>query len=201
MIKDLRFFPQERNSRIFRVIAQMLFDRKLTDSVEATIDNLEKSFDTLTQVAEDNTIKFKLKFITEKISTINKVSGLLNFIESNQDILTFIIVDEIYLKPFKEIIEYQHTEIFWIKELIRDPINHIMYPSFRPLTIEEKEQVLSEYDLKLKDFPRIEKVDFIVRYFNLKCGDLLEITRPSIASGDAIMYRVVTNCSYDKLFN
>jgi DNA-directed RNA polymerase subunit H (RpoH/RPB5) len=201
MIKDLRFFLQERNSRIFRVVAQMLFDRKLTNDVEATKSNLEKSFDTLTQIAEDNSIKFKLKFVTEKISTVNKVSGLLNFIESNQDILTFIIVDEIYLKPFKEIIEYPNTEIFWLKELIRDPINHILYPSFKPLTPDEKEQVLQEYDLKLKDLPRIEKVDFIVRYFNLKCGDLLEITRPSIASGEAVTYRVVTNCSYDKLFN
>jgi DNA-directed RNA polymerase subunit H (RpoH/RPB5) len=204
MIKDLRFFPTERNNKIFRVLVRMLINRQLANDTdfESIIDILNSSFDQLTQSVsyDGDSLKFKIKFVTDKISTINKISGLLSFIESNQDILTFILVDEIYLKPFKEIIEYPNTEIFRIKELLRDPINHIFYPSFRPLNQIEKQTYLEEYDVKLKDIPRIEKIDFIVRYYNLKCGDIIEITRPSIASGQAISYRVVVNCSWDKLF-
>lgn len=204
MIKDIRFFPLERNKKIFTVIIKMLVHRGLLsmEQIDNVIESLISSFDQTNQVVtcNNNEVKFKIKIITDKVSTINKIPGLLSFIENNQDTLTFIIVEDIYLKPFKDIIEYPNTEIFWIKELLRNPIEHVFFPSIKPLNPTEKQQFLEEYDIKLKDLPRMDKVDFIARYYNLNCGDIIEITRPSIASGISVCYRVITNCSWDKLF-
>lgn len=204
MIKDIRFFPLERNNKIFTVILKMLVHRGLLNEnkIDTILADLNSKFDQTNQIVNcDSTeLKFKIKIITDKVSTINKIPGLLSFIENNQDTLTFIIVEDIYLKPFKEIIEYPNTEIFWIKELLRNPIEHVFFPSFKPLNSDEKQKFLNEYDIKLKDLPRMEKVDFIARYYNLSCGDIIEITRPSIASGVSICYRVIVNCSWDKLF-
>jgi DNA-directed RNA polymerase subunit H (RpoH/RPB5) len=210
MIRDLRFFPKERNHKIFKVIAQMLVHRNLLteDNKKHAVDILNSSFDTTTQVAcydQPNKVgsaglQFKIKFVSEKVSTINKVAGLLSFIETNQDMLTFIIINDIYLKPFKEIMDYPNTEIFWVKEFFINPIAHVFMPKIKPLNSDEKQRVLDEYDIKLKDLPKMEKIDFEARYYNLKCGDIIEITRPSIASGEAVFYRIVVNTSWDKLF-
>jgi DNA-directed RNA polymerase subunit H (RpoH/RPB5) len=210
MIRDLRFFPKERNHKIFKGIAQMLVDRNLIEdnNKEHAIQMLDTSFDTVTQVAcydvqgkpGTQGLQFKVKFVSDKVSTINKITGLLSFIETNQDILNFIIINDIYLKPFKEIMDYPKTEIFWVKEFFQNPIQHVFTPKIRPLDSEEKQRILEEYDLKLRDLPKMEKTDFEARYFNLKLGDIVEIIRPSIASGEAVFYRLVVNSSWDKLF-
>ena len=96
--------------------------------------------------------------------------------------------------------DYPKTEIFWVKEFFINPIEHVFTPKIRPLDTEEKQRILEEYDLKLRDLPKMEKTDFEARYFNLKVGDIVEIIRPSIASGEAVFYRLVVNTSWDKLF-
>jgi DNA-directed RNA polymerase subunit H (RpoH/RPB5) len=204
MIKDIRFFPKERNTKIFEVIVQMLIDREIVkeESNNNIVKVLDESFDQITQSTaySKGAVKFRIKFVSEKVSTINKINGLLSYIENNQETLTFILVEEIFLKPFEQIMEYPNTEIFWIVELLRNPIKHIYFPKMRLLNSTEKQAFLEEYDLKLKDIPRMEKVDFVSRYFHLKCGDIIEIIRPSLASGESVFYRVVVNCSWSKLF-
>jgi DNA-directed RNA polymerase subunit H (RpoH/RPB5) len=160
------------------------------------------SYDEINHLCTFNNGKFdcKIKIISEKVTTINKINGLYQLLDNNQDTLLIIIVHDIQLKPFKEILEFPNTEVFWIHEFIIDPINHHFTPEHRKLEPEEKEMFISEYKTKLKDLPRIDKTDFVVRYYNFKVGDYIEIKRNSISSGIAIAYRVVVNCSLDKLF-
>jgi len=204
-IIDIRFLPKERNDQVFRVLIKMLIDRGLISEseFENMLKTLTHSFDQVTQTTEydQNDLKLKVKFVMDKISTLNKINGLLSFIENNQDIMTFILVDDIYQRPFKEIMEYPKTEVFWIKEFFQNPRGHqLLSPKMRPLNATEKQAFLDEYDVKLKDIPKMENIDPDARYFNLKCGDIVEIIRPSNASGEAIGYRVVVKCNYEKLF-
>lgn len=202
--KDLRLNSQKRDQLIIKKCVEMLGHRNLLnkDDFETNYKIALESYDELTHLCSFNTPKlsFKVRIINEKVSTLNKISGLTQLLDSEQDILKLIVVQDIQLKPFSDIIEYSNAEVFWIHELIIDPVNHIITPKHIPLTNEEKENVLKEYEVKKKDLPRIDITDFMVRYYKLSEGDIFEIHRISIASGEAVTYRLVTKCSWEKLF-
>lgn len=202
--KNLQLNPLKRDQKIITKCMEMLMNRKLfkeKDFDKYCKEALE-SYDELTHLCsyESPNLSFKIKIINDKVSTLNKVGGLTQLLDANQNILKLIIVQDIQPKPFKEIIEYPNSEVFWIREMIIDPKNHIITPKHVPLSSEEKEQVFEEYNLKKIEIPKIDKTDFMTRYYNMKVGDLFEIHRISIASGEAVSYRIVSNCSWDKLF-
>jgi DNA-directed RNA polymerase subunit H (RpoH/RPB5) len=203
-IRDLRLNPQKRNKIILERCIEMLTRRKLLQDKEL-INNKKHvvdSYDEINHLCDfsNSDLNCKIRIIGEKVTTLNKINGLYQLLDNNQDTLLIIIVHDIQLKPFKEILEFPNTEVFWIHEFIIDPINHHFTPEHRKLEPEEKDMFISEYKTKLKDLPRIDKTDFVVRYYNFKVGDYIEIKRNSISSGIAIAYRVVVNCSLDKLF-
>ena len=47
------------------------------------------------------------------------------------------------------------------------------------------------FDNKKREMPRIIDSDPVARYFGAKIGDIFEITRPSVTTGEAISYRIV----------
>ena len=202
MIGDIRFEPAKKERLVLHNCIKMLYNRKKNFDFKTVSELAKTDYDDLTHscTVNINDTLVKIKIVNEKISTLGKSSGLLNFLENNQEHHKIIICEDIILRPFKEIIEYPQTEIFWIKEFIINPVEHYLTPLHIPLSQEEKENFLKEYNIKLKDLPTVLKIDTIVRYYNLKVDDVVKIVRPSISSGESVFYRKVTNCLWDKLF-
>ena len=70
-------------------------------------------------------------------------------------------------------------------------LEHIDCPEYEILTEEEGKEVLDSYILKKNEMMKILSDDPIVKYFNLKRGDIMRIIRPSEQSGQNIVYRIV----------
>ena len=70
---------------------------------------------------------------------------------------------------------------------------HILIPKHVKLGEKEKEKLLEQYNVSLKELPRILKTDPAIASLNAKPGDIIKIIRQSPTAGEAIFYRVVTN--------
>ena len=135
-----------------------------------------------------NTTYINFNTLHEKIKNINDL--LFN------DTIIYIICDTQYenLDENKKLIEFKknkNVEIFDIQRLLFNVTKHIFVPKHEKLSIlniKTLQQVLkidSIYKL-----PAIMKHDPVAKYYNLKQGDVVKITRYSKSSGKHISYRV-----------
>ncbi len=90
---------------------------------------------------------------------------------------------------FKEIKE--GDEVFYYDELIINRVNHRLVPKHTLISDSEKRELITTYDIKDTQLPRILTTDFVCRYYGAKPGDIFRIQRPSPSTGFTIAYRVV----------
>lgn len=70
---------------------------------------------------------------------------------------------------------------------------HNLVPKHRLINAEEKQELLNKYNVKLKQLPRINIKDPVVKTISgIKVGDIVEIKRKSVTAGESLYYRVVT---------
>jgi DNA-directed RNA polymerase subunit H len=70
---------------------------------------------------------------------------------------------------------------------------HILIPKHIKLNEKEKQKLLEQYNISLKELPRIPKTDAAIASLNAKPGDVIKIIRKSPTAKEAIFYRVVVN--------
>ena len=69
---------------------------------------------------------------------------------------------------------------------------HFLVPEHRKLTEEEKQEILKKYNATEKEMPKINKKDPAIKNLNVKEGDLIEIKRKVLTTGEEYLYyRVV----------
>ena len=68
---------------------------------------------------------------------------------------------------------------------------HILIPKHTKLTDRQKEKLLEEYKVSLKELPRILKGDPAIQSLDPKPGEVIKITRNSMTAGEISFYRVV----------
>jgi len=68
---------------------------------------------------------------------------------------------------------------------------HILIPKHNKLSDKQKEKLLEEYNISLKELPKILKSDPAIVSLNAKPGEIIKITRNSMTAGESIFYRVV----------
>ena len=165
---------------------------KLFDNIKDKLsNNLEYIIDT------DKGNNFKLKFVDTVVQTITKVPGIIDFLEDKKNTYNkILVVEDIKLKAYKQILEYNNIEVFWHYELMINLIDSIYVPKHEVLD----ENLEKYYLINKNNCPKLEMTDPVARYYNLVPGQYVRIIRPSINSGYYNSYRVVVYSSFSKLF-
>ena len=91
----------------------------------------------------------------------------------------------------RDLAEPINIEIFSETEMIFDITTHELNPKFELLTITEKTEILEKYSIKENALPKMLITDPISRYYGLKKGDMVKITRSSETAGSYILYKIV----------
>lgn len=81
-------------------------------------------------------------------------------------------------------------QIFYLKELLYNPMKHVLVPKHEKISEEEAKKILSIYLIKHKNqLPVISRNDVIARWLGLRHGDIVRITRYNETSGTYYYYR------------
>jgi len=187
---EIEYDDQKKKMVIINNWIIMLYNRgwlngNLNDIVKSAV-----KLDNDTCTIKGINITYSLKFIMRKISTIRKMEDIDEFLEQNQNNYKFFIVSQMVNKAQKQLLEYEKVEVFTDDELLVNTIDNILVPKHILLTDKETEQYLTEYHIRRLELPRILTSDPIAKYYNVKPGQIVKIIRPSVTSGEEIIFRV-----------
>ena len=84
-----------------------------------------------------------------------------------------------------------NVTFFLYKELLINITHHMLVPRFYVLTEAEKKEFLECYKLSVSQLPKMLEADPISKYYGLKKGDVVKITRKSVTAGRYVYYRCV----------
>lgn len=136
--------------------------------------------------------KIYIKIFDYKISSINKISPIGEFLTKFNNNYKFIVVHDISSKAEKIIKSYNtEYEVFKIDELKINIVDHVLVPKHIVLLEEEGIKTMNEYNSKKKDMPFLQSFDPIVRYYAMKPDNVCKIIRPSIMTAETVFYRLV----------
>ncbi|KAI0091349.1 DNA-directed RNA polymerase RPB5 subunit [Irpex rosettiformis] len=157
-----------------------------------SVDRSQLNFFTTSQVNPNEQIF--IFFSDERsvgVKTMRKLLGIMD----EKSIQRGIIVFPGNMTPSarKVIVAMQNhykLEEFSESDLLVNITHHTLVPKHEVLTPEQKKQLLERYRLKETQLPRIQVADPVARYYGLKRGMVVKITRPSETSGRYASYRI-----------
>ena len=86
------------------------------------------------------------------------------------------------------------SQLFYIKNLMYNILNHRLVPTYRILNKEEIEEVKGKYHVqRLSQFPLIKSHDIVARFIGLHSGDVVEVKNKSRNGGMNTFYRYCDN--------
>ncbi|KAJ3411961.1 DNA-directed RNA polymerases II 24 kDa polypeptide (RNA polymerase II subunit 5) [Chytridiales sp. JEL 0842] len=193
--------------RVFRTIHELVNDRgylvgenELNISLEdfknehlrgGLIDRSSLTFLVEHKDEHDQLLVFFTEDETVGIKPIKKICERM----ISQSIMKAILIYQKNLTPsahkvIHEMAPKYHLEIFQEGELLINITHHVLVPKHVVLSKEEKSTLLARYRLKETQLPRIQPNDPVARYYGLKRGQVVKITRPSETAGKYVTYRL-----------
>ena len=194
----IEYTYKENKLRVLKTITKMLIYRNIVSENFETIyskfvESL-KNDETVAYYKKDDEITYAVKFINKDIVSSSKNPDINTFInsENERDKYKFIIVNDIVPKYLNSLRSVKNTEIFLLREVLENLIDHDLVPKKqRILNKEEIIQFKNDYNPLNKDMPRILINDPCARYLNAKENDIIEIIRHDPMSGFCATYRLV----------
>lgn len=178
----------------FKTILEMLNDRKI--DVNGIDENL------IAEQIKQNASKIGFEIKINNINVIYYLSQKFKWTELRKIIdedrmepnflHIFIVNDKISASNMKSLNALNiNMQIFNIKELQFNITRHVLVPKHELITNQEEiDHLMKTFSLKSKSqLPLILKSDPVSRYFGLKSGDIVKITRVSPSSGEYFIYR------------
>jgi len=188
---NLEYDVNEKTQIILMNISKMLKDRNIIKNHLSFYDTIKNINDTLEVNTNYENNNIAIKIIYNNINTIKDHNEIENFLDKYNKYHKFFIVTSLSKKAYKQFDEFPQTEIFQEIELMVNILEHDLQPKFRLLTKKEVEEYFVSFQNKKREMPRILDSDPVSRYFGAKNGDIIEITRPSVTTIDAITFRIV----------
>jgi len=142
-------------------------------------------------IKANNGENYAIKIVFQKITAIGKQSIVSDFFKEYTQYKKIIVANDFNNKIADFVVKH-HTQIFKESALLTDIISYRDQPRFELLTPSEMEKVKSEYNITDYTTNKLTKTDPVVKYFALKKGEIVRVIRPSLTSGEAINYRIVT---------
>lgn len=149
----------------------------------------------------DGKEKIGIRIVKYKVTSITKVEGIDTFLNDKSYTQRIVIFKDMNQKTFKQLILYPNTQPFWEHELLMNIIEHNYVPLHYVLSEDEKVEFIKSYQITRDTLPKLELYDPISRYYNMKVGDIVKITRNNALSGKEIYYRVVIPNPVQDLFS
>ncbi|KAF8623599.1 hypothetical protein AX17_007302 [Amanita inopinata Kibby_2008] len=125
------------------------------------------------------------------VKTMRKMLGILEQYKIQRGVMVF--PGNMTPSARKVIVAMAHQyrlEEFSESDLLVNITHHTLVPRHEVLTPEEKKLLLEKYRLKETQLPRIQLADPVARYYGLRRGQVVKITRPSETSGRYASYRI-----------
>lgn len=192
----IEYTQKEKYNIILKHFLLMLERRNLINDYELTYKKFEN------EISDNEIIKINKKISlyihNGKLTTISSNSPIDNFLNSDQDILKFIIITDPQKKVYNTIMDFQNSEMFFTKEFMKDPISHVFVPQHILLSDTEKEEFLKSYPSK--SLSKIKSTDMISRYYGAKRNDIFKIIRKTENGNVSISYRIVSGADIELLY-
>jgi DNA-directed RNA polymerase subunit H len=196
-IIPLKINSNQKNKIMLTNIVKMLTNRNFLDKSKLE-DNIAKISG---KISDDNTYsiksdfsddKFIVKFIFQKITAVNKASGIADFLASYDKHNKLVVVTDIAKKATKQIAtSHPKTEVFKDMELMIDLMSHELSPEYYVLNEDERNDFEERYTLKKKHLPKMYHSDPAARYYAMKVGDICKIIRKSTMTSNTFTYRII----------
>ena len=77
------------------------------------------------------------------------------------------------------------------KEVDTSKLEHVLIPLHEKLSDKDKEKVLKDFGISVRELPKILKTDPAVRHLAVQPGDVVRITRVSEKAGTQLYFRGV----------
>jgi len=133
-------------------------------------------------------------FSDEKNVSIKTMRKFLEILDAQKITNGMIIFSDKMTSSARKVISAMSAEYtleeFEEASLLVNITQHVLVPQHEVLTPEEKKLLLQKYRLKDTQLPRIQLSDPVARYYGLKRGQVVKITRPSETSGRYASYRI-----------
>jgi len=199
IIMNLEYETSEKTQIILMNICKMLKDRRMIKNSKELYSIIKNIGDNLEVNFNYESKNIAIKIIYNSITTIKDSNDIENFLDKYSKYNKFIVITSLSKKAFKQFDEYPLTEVFQEIELMVNVLEHDLQPKFRLLTKSEVDEYFKTYENKKREMPRIVDSDPVARYFGAKIGDIFEIIRPSVTTGESITYRIVVQGSLNFL--
>ncbi|MFH1173954.1 MAG: DNA-directed RNA polymerase subunit H [archaeon] len=83
------------------------------------------------------------------------------------------------------------------KRRAKDPSSfikdHLLVPKHVKVSEKEKKALLAQYNIAVRDLPKINIHDPAIHDLNVQSGDIIKIMRTSATAGDIVFYRGVVD--------
>ena len=194
--------------KIHKTINEMLNDRCFDDIDEKSldmdmitwIDKYKKGGiidrKNLTLIVGNKKRLIHVYFTKEDIGVIF-IENIIRELEKEKGINAIIVLYEPINKISEKIIKLINNskfniELFNEKELLFNVTKHELVPKHSVISETQKIKLLKTYRINQSQLPRILVTDPVIRYYGLKKGQVVKITRESETAGYYLNYRLIS---------